>query len=177
MTMVTWKIVDQFFDRALVVKAVNKAKKRECSKAGAFIRRTARRSIKPVGKRARKAKRNRTGISGIDPTVSRPGQPPRMHTVGARNLRTILFGWDAARESVVIGPVKFPRSGNAVPSLLEYGGSGKVRKLKRGQRRRKNGRLKTRTVTVRYAPRPYMNPALVKEAPKFPALFRNSVSR
>ncbi len=175
MATVTWKIVDQFFDRAPVQRAVDRAKKRELSRAGSFVRRTARRSIRPAGKRAIKAKKKNRGGSRNDPTISRPGQPPRMHTAGARNLKTILFGYEQSRQSVVVGPVKFPRSGNNVPELMEHGGVGKVRVLRRNQRKRKRGRVRTRLVAVRYRPRPFMNPALRQELPKFPALFRNSV--
>ncbi|NLF29322.1 MAG: hypothetical protein GX591_00375 [Planctomycetes bacterium] len=85
------------------------------SKFGAFVRQTAKRSI-----------RNRK-------TASPPGSPPSSHTGLLR--RFIWFGYEPGKRSVVIGPAKLSQKGRGeAPSLLEYGGS---TTLKRGGKRRR----------------------------------------
>jgi len=137
-------IKQMFFDRPKVQRAVDAARRRVLSKAGAFIRTAARSSI-------RKRK-----------NPSRPGQPPHSHTGLLK--RFIFFGYDPATDSVVVGPVGFKRS-NA-PRVLEYGGVTTVTRFRRGKVTRRR---------VRIAPRPYMGPALAKELPKFPELWRDSI--
>jgi len=161
--MLTIKMIDQFFDRPSVINAIDRAKRRQLSKAGAFVRTTARRSIKPAGKRATN-KRNKGNLRGRkDPTISQPGQPPRLHTKSARNLRLILFAWEPLRKSVVIGPLLFKSTdGVRIPEVLEHGGKSYV--TTRGRKK-----------PIRIRKRPFMAPALAKEAPKFPNLFANSV--
>ncbi|MEW6249203.1 MAG: hypothetical protein AB1716_01025 [Planctomycetota bacterium] len=109
--MLTMRIKDLFFDKATVLRAVDKAKRAVLSKAGAFIRTTARRSI-----RAKK---------GSAP----PGQPPHSHEGSLRRL--ILFGYDPGNDSVVIGPVGFKRS--TAPNVLEFGGKTEVKRRRRGK--------------------------------------------
>ncbi|MEM9827744.1 MAG: hypothetical protein AAF958_14230 [Planctomycetota bacterium] len=147
--------------------AVDRAKKKNLSRAGAYVRRTARSSIRPATKKQKKQRRHlqksrRRRLGRHDPTISRPGRPPRRHTPGKRGIRLILFGYDQASASVIVGPVRFQTSGNNVAQLLEHGGSGFVGR----------GRRKKRAT---YLPRPFMQPALEKESSKFPDLFRNSV--
>lgn len=90
--------------------------------------------------------------------ISAPGDPPSSHTGTLK--RSILFGYDRSSESVVIGPTNFRAADGATggASRLELGGTtsrgGKVR---------------------HYAARPFMLPALEKEASKFPALWRDQV--
>jgi phage gpG-like protein len=98
--MLTFKIKDMFFDRQVVIRAVDKAKRRTLSRAGAFIRQSARTSIRP-----------RKG-------TSRAGNPPYSHEGSLR--RFILFGYDPQTESVVVGPVGFRNS--VAPHVLEFGG-------------------------------------------------------
>lgn len=140
------RIKDLFFDRHAVIAAVDRAKRKVLSKAGAFIRTAARTSI-----------RKRKGSAP-------PGAPPHSHEGSLRRL--ILFGYDRASDSVVVGPVGF--KGSAAPSALEHGGSTTVL-------RRRGGRLTSRK--VRIAPRPYMAPALEKERPRLPPLWRNSIKK
>jgi len=142
--MLDLRIKQMFFDRPKVKRAVDAARRRVLSKAGAFIRQTARTSI-----------RKRTG-------TSKPGSPPYSHVGLLR--RFILFGYDRGSDSVVVGPVGFRRS--TAPSVLEFGGQTTVTRRRRGKRTERR---------VRIAPRPYMNPALEKERPKLPELWRNSV--
>jgi hypothetical protein len=142
--VIDMRIKSLFFDRPKVVRAVDRARRQALSRGGAFIRQTARRSIRP-----RKS-------------TSRPGHPPHSHEGSLRRL--ILFGYDDRTDSVVIGPVGFRRK--RAPNVLEFGGTTTVM-------RRKRGRLVTEKVRV--ARRAYMGPALVKERPKLPQLWRNSV--
>jgi hypothetical protein len=144
--VITMRIKDLFFDRAAVASAVDAAKRKVLSKAGAFIRTSARTSV-----------RKRKGSAPA-------GGPPHSHEGSLRRL--ILFGYDKASDSVVVGPVGFKNS--TAPGALEYGGAATVT-------RRRAGRRETRTVQI--ASRPYMGPALEKERPKLPLLWRNSVRR
>lgn len=89
-----------FFDRAAVLGAVDKATRKVLSKFGAFVRQTARTSI-----RKRKA-------------ISEPGQPPSGH-VGLLK-RHIFFVFSPESRSVVIGPVLLNK-GTDAPRLLEHG--------------------------------------------------------
>lgn len=143
--MIDLRIKAMFFDRPKVQRAVDRAKRRSLSRAGAFIRQRARTSIR---------RRKRT---------SRPGEPPTSHTGLLR--RFILFGYDRRSDSVVVGPVGFRRS--RAPNVLEFGGRTTVAAGRRGRQKRKR--------TVRITARPYMRPALEKERSQLPAVWRNSV--
>ena len=145
--MIDVRIKSMFFDRPKVIRAVDRAKRRALSRGGAFIRQTAKRSIRP---------RKR---------ISRPGEPPSSHAGHLRRL--IFFGYDRQRDSVVVGPIGFRRS--KAPSVLEFGGRTVVES---GRRRRRKEKRK-----VRIAPRPYMGPALEKERSNLPKVWRNSVRR
>jgi len=110
-----------FFSSKAVTSAVDRATRRVFSRFGAFVRRTARSSI-------RKRKK-----------PSAPGQPPSSHKGLLK--RFIFFGYDRTKKSVVIGPVRLTGAGRGkAPSLLEYGGAGTVRV----RRRRKRARYKAR---------------------------------
>lgn len=141
--MIDFRIKSMFFDRVKVASAVDRATRKVLSKFGAFVRQTAKGSI-----RKRKC-------------ISRPGQPPSSHVGTLKRL--ILFGYDPAKKSVVIGPVPLHSGTAEAPPLLEYGGRtrGKDRKGKK--------------VAQTYRARPFMGPALKKEAPKLSAMWGNSV--
>ena len=147
--MITMRIKDMFFDRHVVIAAVDNAKRKVLSKAGAFIRTAAKTSI-----------RKRKGSAP-------PGAPPHSHEGSLRRL--ILFGYDKPNDSVVVGPVGFKKS--EAPSVLEYGGDTVMLRRVGGR----GGRLTSQKVKI--APRPYMAPALEKERPKLPLLWRNSVRK
>jgi hypothetical protein len=137
-----------FFDAPRVRHAVGRAERQVLGRFGAYVRRSARRSI-------RKRKR-----------VSRPGQPPSSHTGTLRRL--ILFGYQPERHSVVIGPVRLnAKIGNATEAL-EKGGRSRIAYGPRRDRKRK---------AVRIAPRPFMRPALVQEEPKLMPMWRDSIRR
>jgi len=138
--------VETFFDRRKVIRAADRANRRNLSKAGAFIRTAARHSI-----------RKRKGASP-------PGSPPSSHTGLLR--RFIFFGYERSRQTVVVGPMRLNQKAGAAPAALEHGGTSVVVE---GTRRRRRKR------PVRIRARPYMGPALAKEAPKFPKLWANSI--
>lgn len=112
--MVTMRFRLIFFDPQRVIRAMDKATRRSLMRAGAFIRRTAKTSI-----------RKRKG-------ASKPGKPPHSHIGHLRRL--LYFAYDPAIPSVVIGPAKW-RFGEA-PNLLEFGGTQSRRRGRKVIRRR-----------------------------------------
>lgn len=170
-----------FFDSEKVIRAVKKSERANLSKAGAFVRTTARRSMRlqrkkrpsdlgPEDRRAYEARAARARANGEPlPYLGRmsapPGKPPGMK---AGHLRDYLFfAWDQSTRSVVVGPMRLrqrsPVAGiMSIPEVLEKGGTSWAGTLE-----------KPRKIVV--AARPYMQPALLKEMPKFPDLWRNSV--
>ena len=170
--MISMQIKTLFFDKARVIRAVDKARRAVLSRAGAFIRQRAKTSM-----------RKRKGASA-------PGEPPHAHVGTMR--RFMFFGYDPGADTVVVGPARtnqvfFNRDRRpvkgTVPSVLEYGGQItvlEVFKYGRWQRadlrsRRRLAGLPTRYRKVTIKPRPYMRPALLAELPRLPALWRNSV--
>lgn len=91
-----------FFDRGSVLRAVERGRRKALSRYGAYVRKIAQNSMK-------RSKRS-----------APPGTPPYVH-VGLLK-RHIYFTYDAANQSVVIGPILI-RAGSIVPSLLEYSGN------------------------------------------------------
>lgn len=97
------KITHLFFDSPKVMRSVDKSTRKVLSKFGAFVRRTAKQSI-------RKRKKSST-----------PGTPPSSHTGLLK--RFIFFGYDPQKRSVVIGPTRLTENNRGeAPSILEYGG-------------------------------------------------------
>jgi len=142
-----------FFDAPKVLSAVDAAARRVLSKFGAYVRTAAKSSI-------RKRKR-----------ISAAGSLPSSH-VGLLK-KCIYFGYDAQHQSVVIGPTRLNKGGSA-PETLEHGGTATiVRRSDSAFGTFRKGPSKRHT--VRIAPRPYMGPALKKESPKLPAMWRDSV--
>ena len=104
-----------FFDRQQVIDKVDAATRRVFSKFGAFVRRSARGSIR---KRKKPAP---------------PASPPSSHTGLLKKF--IFFGYDAGRKSVVIGPARLSRNGRGeAPHLLEYGGNTTLKRHGKRQR-------------------------------------------
>jgi len=113
--MIGFEIKQLFFDRRAVTTRMEPAKRKVLSRFGAFVRRTAKGSIRRRKKPAP------------------PESPPSSHTGLLRKF--IFFGFDRDRHSVVIGPVRLDRRGRGeAPSLLEYGGQTTL--VRRGKRRR-----------------------------------------
>jgi len=104
--------VSVLFDGSRIVRGVEHANRSVLMRAGAFVRRRARSSM-------RKRK-----------TISAPGKPPSSHTGRLRGL--ILFGYDRQGESVVIGPKATGDRGQA-GETLEHG---KTVTRRQGRRRR-----------------------------------------
>lgn len=137
----------QFFDKSAVIDKLSAAKRASLSKAGAFVRRTAKGLIRS-GKKPQKT----------------PGKPPKSHLGLLKEL--IFFAYDFAKESVVIGPTlsnsgrrRVRRGRASPPELLEFGGQSVTDKGK----------------PATYRKFPYMAPALEKEKDKFADLFAGSV--
>ena len=139
-----------FFDSKEVVSATDKAARSVLSKIGAFIRREAKSSIRPGGKKHK---------------ASLPGQPPRSQTGLLK--RFIFFGYDAATQSVVVGPAKLNGvKGKDAPHTLEYGGKTVL-----------SHQTSDFSKSVNIAKRPFMQPALNKNLPKLPAMWANSIKK
>lgn len=181
---VTFAVKESFFDRPKVIKALGRAKRKALSKAGAFVRKRARSSL-----RRRKK-------------PSAPGSPPSAHSKDNASLKTILFAFQTQGETAIVGPVALNQVNftiesvtSTVPGLHERGetaiireyryvdedGSGNDVAWRRVDGRRKyrpwqGKRLETRRRTARYPKRPFMRPALEAEAPNFPELFANSIT-
>lgn len=134
-----------FFDRPAVAGLMDRKARRVLSRFGAFVRRRSRSSIR---------KRRKT---------SRPGQPPSSHL---GQLRNIFFVFEPRRQSVVIGPARQNRIGDA-PEALEHGGASLVA-AGGGDRRRRRRRVVIRA-------RPFMGPAFQAELPGLPAMWADSV--
>ena len=95
-----------FFDRKKVERSADRATLRVLSRFGAYVRKTARESI-------RKRKR-----------ASSPGEPPSSHTGLLK--RFIFFVFDRAKRSVIIGPTRLAAKVGQAPEALEYGGRSKA---------------------------------------------------
>lgn len=148
---------DYFFDRQAVIDAIGKGAAKALSKAGAFVRRAARSSI-------RKRKK-----------PSAPGQPPSSHTGLLKNF--IFFAYDPKTRTVVVGPEKLNR-GTGAPELLEFGGSTVTDRkthirVKGGKRPKYVTIPKGTRVTIRA--RPYMAPAAKAARKDLPAQFRDII--
>ncbi|MCC7350214.1 MAG: hypothetical protein IT446_06560 [Phycisphaerales bacterium] len=101
--MIGFELKQLFFDRQAVVTKIDAATRRVFSRFGAFVRRTAKGSIR---------KRH---------NPAPPGSPPSSHTGLLKKF--IFFGYDPSARSVVIGPARLNKKGRGdAPSLLEYGG-------------------------------------------------------
>lgn len=181
---VTFKVREAFFDRPKVRASLKKAKRKALSRAGAFVRRRARSSM-----------RRRKGVSA-------PGSPPSAHSPNTHSLKTILFAYQPQSESTIVGPVQLNQVNftiesvtSTVAGLHERGetaiireyryasieGEGEPANWRRvdGRRRydeRPGYRFETRRRRARYPKRPFMRPALEAEAPNFPELFKNSIA-
>jgi hypothetical protein len=200
------QVTKYFFDRRVVIDRIGRARAAVLSKAGAFIRRSAKGKI-------RYAK-----------SPSKPGSPPHAHESkkGGRDspLRELIFfAYDEQTNSVVIGPMPF-RGTAIVPRVLELGGTApghknplrRIRRVGDGGEIRLDGpasrttkknrfgamvtyaKLRTQAQADRanrlqeelYGPmtigpisiaaRPYMGPALQENLPKLPPIWATSIS-
>jgi hypothetical protein len=141
-----FKVQRLFFDRSAVFDRADRATRKVLSRFGAYVRRTAKGSIRFRHK------------------ASDPGKPPNSHTTLLR--RFIFFSYEPMERSVVIGPARLNQKVGNAPEALEYGGpSTDLVGLRRERRRR----------TVYIRPRPYMGPAFEKEKPNLPGMWQDSI--
>ncbi len=131
-----------------VQRAAVDAAERVGKKFGSFVMRSARQSIRKPGKNGQPA---------------RPGQPPKDRSGALKGF--ILFAYDKADRSVVIGPSLLPGRTDA-PEALEKGKRTVRRVFSGGKRVRKQ---------VTYEPRPFMVPALEKRLPELLGLWQNQI--
>ena len=94
-----------FFSSRFVKDRVDAATRKNLSKAGAYVRTDAKRSIRKRSWRMPPAP---------------PGKPPFSRTGLLKKF--IFFRFDPRSMSVVVGPYKLPKMGTA-PEALEYGGN------------------------------------------------------
>lgn len=141
--------VSQFFDQPAVKNMLTRRQHYVLKRYGAFVRLTARRSM-----------RKKKG-----PSLA--GEPPHAHPEhSGASLRDskrggIVYGWDAMRQSAVVGPLRAEGSRAAAqttPELLEYA----------GLVHRSDGK------TARYPARPYMRPAHGRGLDKLPDFWREA---
>jgi len=162
--MISYKISaakGMFFDRAEVTSRLSKVKKRVLSRFGAFVRTTAKQSIRRAPSKRKtapgaKARKQRATTSN----TSQPGKPPYSQTGLLK--QHIYFSYDAGKDSVVIGPARLSKPNPDILPALEYGGASTTES--RGVKRRINVRA-----------RPFMQPAFDKEQKQLPAMWANSI--
>ena len=137
-----------FFYNRKVLRLLDRKTHGALKRFGSFVRKTARRSIRPVGKSGK---------------PSKPGQPPKSRRGLLKNF--IFYGFDLARRSVVIGPQKIYGLKGKAPSVLEYGGNARTKS-------------KRRTITSsKVSARPYMGPAFKKGKKQLASLWSNNVQK
>lgn len=175
--MLQTRMQSMFFDRKAVTDRMEKKKLRIYRQAGGTVRKIARNSLK-----------YRKGPSSV-------GQVPHVHRGddGDSLLKSrLFFAYDAARDSIVVGPaflnkVTFKEAslsapGVRVPELLEKGGRAyvfEILKYGRWQRADLRSRRRIAEYPQRFrgytmGPRPYMAPALEKAQPYILKLFGGS---
>lgn len=164
-----------FLDRPAVKRRMDRRKRGILSRAGSFIRTAARSSLKwapqkslgemtPEERERYERRKEEARRKGRKPPrrpdrASRPGEPPRLHMRPSPLKRLIYFAYAPARDSVVIGPLRF---GSAGAGALEHGGTVRARSARR---------------RVRIQPRPFMRPALGKGLKDLKAKGRTSLPR
>ena len=143
---------DNFFVAEKVLTRIKDERKKSLARVAGFVRKTARRSIRKIGKKWKS---------------SEAGAPPKSRSGLLRQF--ILFLYDSTTESTLVGPARLPNKnkveGKTIPQILEFGGTAstsdfvptgkwktiKGKRVPLTQRKRRKYRLKAR---------PYMMPAL-----------------
>ena len=191
--------VDHFYDKKRVIDAIGKRTAEAQRRVGAWIRTSARRSIKfrALGKmtkdpdtnirvyvkgKAARWRRHGDTTRGGKPRasyISRPGDPPFTHVAkndagqySGLNIKMIEFAPEKLRKWPPPAMLIGP-VGNfkkpAVPGSLEHGGPSMIYKPVRKFGRRRGKRM----ATIRQ--RPFMQPAMLKYKDKYPQQFRNAL--
>lgn len=169
--------VKTFFDPSKATTLVERQEQKRLMHAANYVKRTAQNSIKEKRKKVKELTdderteyRRAAYVAKVtgepkpklprSKVASSPGSAPHSQT---GLLKRFLFAsYDPRRRAAVIGPAKLNKP-HAQPRTLELGGNTEVG---RGSKARR----------VRVAPRPYMNPALVKSRPRLLSLFAQSVN-
>lgn len=153
----------RFLDMRKVQAAVDKTVPKTLMKFGAFVWKRARTSLK-YGERPSRV--------GSPPTVHRTMTRKKINRKGVLTNQSVsplresvLFAFDAAKTSVVIGAARLPGKRNQAPKALEYGGESLIKVI--------GGHGKTKSATIRR--HPFMQPAFQAELPGFAQLWANSV--
>lgn len=176
-----------FFDRNIVRRNWSRMNMGPLQKAGMKVMRKARGSIRR-GTRGRKDKElpprwKRKG--------SRAGRPPKQWAAGNSGLRLIFSVPNKLGTDVMVGPVGFGGVGAPTPELMEHGGTAvrqvwkeslefvhrRTKKSHGKYAKKKRVFQKAARRTVRYEPRPFMFPALMKTKEKFPELWKGSLTK
>jgi hypothetical protein len=180
-----------FFDRPAVVAAVGRQGAAFLNRAGGYVRRVARNSMKKKGKARAQPKGQGAAFKRWEKEIattpaSPPGTPPFAHSESnVTTLRNIQYGFDRIHESVLVGPLQLNQKSTingvtgagTVPQLHEFGGSRQVLEKKVGNswvplgRQRPRPGQPVRRRMAKYPARPFMYPALRKSVPRFPSLF------
>lgn len=163
------EIKSKFFDRE-IRRRISKGKADLMSKTGAFIRKSARSSMKKAPSSPPKSAgmygRRRVTKTGRQyfqkGRYSAPGKPPFYRTE-RNNLRTILFGFEN-ENTLLVGPIYLPgkaKQSRPAPGVQELGG--RVTRTPRRHRAATSfsiqGRKARRSTTANYKARPFMFPA------------------
>jgi len=165
-------LTDFFFDRRAVLRMADQKKRQALNGIGRFTRQNARQD---------KLRRRKN--------PSRPPKPPSVHSRDrVATLRNIRYAAARDLNSVTIGPLKLNQvqqdwidfGSITVPEIHEKGAMVVLREQsydgvkwrRRDLRRSRRPYMQYRKRRVRYAPRPFMVPAMEDEAPKFPELFK-----
>ncbi|MDD4889059.1 MAG: hypothetical protein PHU85_03945 [Phycisphaerae bacterium] len=175
--------VSTFFDRAAVLGAVEKAEKRWLPRAAGYVRKTIKSLVKRKGKARKQPKGGKALVTWLAEIKSAPsspaGSPPYTHTGFIRD--EIVYWWSWGMKMARVTASKSPW----LSGLHEHGGtvamqvwqstvSGKTA-LYKTRPRFTRGKTLRKTVQVKYAPRPFYGPGLVKATPKIMGDWKNSI--
>jgi hypothetical protein len=152
-----------FFDRDRVTKYMDRKNRQALQEAGRRIRRAAQTSMRYVTSRREQERKVAAGLrkrAARDPSVSRPGEPPRAIKPHPWIRRHLFYAFEPVAQSVVIGPVGFPR-GSGAPETLEFGGRARVRNKQRRRRRLGGG---VATAEPHGGKRPCHSPSVSRES-------------
>jgi hypothetical protein len=153
-------------DTKLIVRNWRKINKTPLYRSAAMVRKEAVASLKITKK-------------GIH---SKPGNPPFVRSTGSP-LRKMFITLDLKTGIASVGPKAF-RKRNAVPTLLERGGTVKRKVFVKRQRSKiwsalfgKKARRVQKFQKVLYKPRPYMRPALARVLNRIPREWQDALKR
>ena len=167
-----------FLDRKEVIDAIGRSRAKTLSKAGGLVQRSAKELLvfKPPVRKPRKLKdpkanreQQRAYWAAKKASASSPGSVPFVRRKQYPNLSSVVYAYDRATGSVVVGPIE-RRSRSAertVPNIHEKGGTARINVTGRDG--------KVRPMTANYPRRPIMGPALDRVKTKLPDTLRNAM--